>query len=473
LKIKTGEAPMNTIFSRFATGLVLTLCLSLSAHGNEASGGKDGSFRDLTLPGLLETALKTHEDLKNVESQVERARAMLRKTRGLNYPTLDFQAQGGREKIDKEYGADTNMSRYDAALRANQLVTDFGKTREIIARAQMALEQAEVRLASKRQQVMQEGITAYINIIKARERLRSARRSEDRIKELTGVEETLVEKKAGLSSDLLQAKSQLAGAMALRVQAQGELSMALNRFQAVFSFSPGLPEIDRFSEIAFPFEKLPMTLEEAESQAQKQNPELRVTLYDTHLAQQEIEIAKTAFFPQLNLFAEAQSKENDDGLEGYKNELSAGLEFRYNLYRGGADQAELSSAVAGHQAMAYSVQYVRRLISEQVRNSWEQLSILRQRSELLKQQAEIVENFLELAKKERTMGTRSLLDVLNGEINFINASAAAIAANQDTKIAAFNLFFAMGSLEMDLLETETADLSRPVAWIDPVLVSHD
>jgi adhesin transport system outer membrane protein len=261
--------------------------------------------------------------------------------------------------------------------------------------------------------------------------------------------------------------------MALRVQAQGELSMALNRFQAVFSFSPGLPEIDRFSEIAFPFEKLPMTLEEAESQAQKQNPELRVTLYDTHLAQQEIEIAKTAFFPQLNLFAEAQSKENDDGLEGYKNELSAGLEFRYNLYRGGADQAELSSAVAGHQAMAYSVQYVRRLISEQVRNSWEQLSILRQRSELLKQQAEIVENFLELAKKERTMGTRSLLDVLNGEINFINASAAAIAANQDTKIAAFNLFFAMGNLEMDLLETETVHLSRPVAWIDPVLVSHD
>jgi adhesin transport system outer membrane protein len=57
-----------------------------------------------------------------------------------------------------------------------------------------------------------------------------------------------------------------------------------------------------------------------------------------------------------------------------------------------------------------------------------------------------------LAKKERKMGTRSLLDVLNGEVNFINASAAAIAANQDTKIAAFNLFFAMGNIGMELLE---------------------
>jgi adhesin transport system outer membrane protein len=365
------------------------------------------------------------------------------------------------------------MNRYDASLRANQLITDFGKTREMIIRSQMVLEQAEVRVASKRQQILREGITAFINIIKAREKLKSARRSENRIKELTGVEETLVEKKAGLSSDLLQAKSQLAGAMALRVQSQGELSMAMNRFQAVFSFTPDLSKVEKFSDVAFPMEKLPLTLEDAVLHAQKQNPELLVTLYDVHLAKQEIEIARTAFFPQLNFFAQAQSKENDDGLEGYKNELSAGLELRYNLFRGGSDKAELKSAMAGHQASSHSVEHVRKLITEQVSNSWEQLSILRQREQLLKQQADIVENFLELAKKERTMGTRSLLDVLNGEINHINASAAAIAANQDTKIAAFNLFFAMGSLDLCLLEMETSKTSQPVAWLDSEFLSYD
>lgn len=135
-----------------------------------------------------------------------------------------------------------------------------------------------------------------------------------------------------------------------------------------------------------------------------------------------------------------------------KNELSAGMEFRYNLFRGGADQAELKSAIANNQAASYYTRYVQRIIREQVSNSWEQLSILRNRAELLKQQADIVENFLVLAKKERKMGTRSLLDVLNGEVNYINASAAAIAANQDTKIAAFNLFFAMGDMGLDLLE---------------------
>ncbi len=443
---------MYKIILHLASVFFLIFCLSMSAYGKDSSREANNAPVDLTLTSLLENVLQTHEDIKKFESQVEGARAQHRKTRGLYYPTLDLRADGGRERIDREFGSDTVMNRYDASLRSNQLITDFGKTRNMIDRSMLFIEQAEARLASKRQQVLQEGILAYINMIKARDRLKSARRSENRIKQLTGIEKTLVEKKAGLSSDLLQVKSQLAGAMALRVQAEGDLSIAKNRFQAVFFHTPDSTEIEQLTDIPFPHNQLPVTLEDAVSLAQKQNPELLITLYDTQLAQKDIDIARTAFYPQLNLFAEARGTDNDDGIEGYKNELSAGMEFRYNLFRGGADQAELTSALANKQAASYYTRYVQRIIREQVSNSWEQLSILRHRAELLKQQADIVENFLLLAKKERKMGTRSLLDVLNGEVNHINASAAAIAANQDTKIAAFNLFFAMGNIGIDLLE---------------------
>jgi TolC family type I secretion outer membrane protein len=443
---------MYKIISTFVSVFFLIFCLSAIASGDDNSLETNSAPVDLTLPGLLETVLQTHEDIKKFESQVERARAQHQKTQALYYPTLDLRADGGRERVDREFGSDTVMNRYDASLRANQLITDFGKTQNMINRSMILIEQAEARLASKRQQIVREGILAYINLVKARDRLASARKSESRIKELTGIEKTLVEKKAGLSSDLLQVKSQLAGAMALRVQAEGDLSIAKNRFQAVFSHTPDRSEIEQFTNIAFPHSKIPHSMEEAVSVAQKQNPELLITLYDTQLAKKDIDIAQTAFYPQLNLFAQARGTDNDDGIEGYKNELTAGMEFRYNLFRGGADQAELKSAMASNQAAAYYTRYVQRIIREQVSNSWDQLSILHNRAELLKQQADIVENFLALAKKERKMGTRSLLDVLNGEVNYINASAAAIAANQDTKIAAFNLFFAMGNIGLDLLE---------------------
>ena len=90
------------------------------------------------------------------------------------------------------------------------------------------------------------------------------------------------------------------------------------------------------------------------------------------------------------------------------------------------------------------------MVREQVRNSWVQLATLRQTQELLYQQADILKNFLGLAKKERKMGTRSLLDVLNGEVNYINAQGTAIAAREDTKIAAYNLLFSMGLMNLDL-----------------------
>ncbi len=441
---------MKKIFPAYLTFFFFMFCLSMNAYGDASSQSTNASHP--TLRGWLITVLKNHEEIKSFESQVEQASARYSQSKGLYYPTMDLRADGGREKINKEFSADTEENRYNITLRANQLITDFGKTQDSIARSGVLLDQANARLESKRQQVLLQGITAYINIVKARERLKLSRQSEARIKELTGIEKTLVEKQAGLSSDVLQAKSQLAGAMALRVQAEGDLSIARNRFQVIFSHALDTTEIEQLTDIEAPFKKLPVMLEEAVSTAQKQNPELMVALYNTQIAEKDIDIAKAAFYPQLNLYAEALKKDNDAGIKGYSDELSAGVEFRYNLFNGGMDRAALKSALANKNASSYNAEYVQKIIREQVNNSWEQLSILKQRSDLLEQQAEIVENFLILAKKERKMGTRSLLDVLNGEINYINSVASSIATRQDTKIAAYNLFFAMGNINLELFE---------------------
>ena len=443
---------MNKLISNFLVIIFFTFCLSMNASGDDGSQTQKKLTPELSLKNLLIQVINNHEEIKSFKSQVEQAKELYLKSKGLYYPTLDLVADGGREKIDKEYYTDTNENRYNITLRANQLITDFGKTQDIIARSGVSLEQAKARLESSRQQLMFEGIKAYINVVRARERLKSARLSEARIKELTGIEETLVEKKAGLSSDVLQVKSQLAGAMALRVEAQGELNFAKNRFQAVFYHNLSDKEIAYIKDIEFPHKQLPLKLENAVAIALKKNPELLITMYNTQLAQKDIDIAKKAFYPRFNLFAEAVSKENDAGEDGYRNELSGGVELRYNLFSGGRDRAELKSALASKNAASYHTGYVQKIIKEQVSNTWEQLSVLKQRAELLKQQADIVENFLLLAKKERKMGTRSLLDVLNGEINYINSIATSIAATQDTKIAAYNLFFAMGNINLQLFE---------------------
>ena len=94
--------------------------------------------------------------------------------------------------------------------------------------------------------------------------------------------------------------------------------------------------------------------------------------------------------------------------------------------------------------------------------------MLKQKQLLLDQQANILNNFLSIAKKERKMGTRSLLDVLMGEVNYINAQGNAIAAREDTKIAAYNLLFSMGAISLDLFKNYQVEQLNDVT-IKPIL----
>ncbi|MCF8113617.1 MAG: TolC family protein [Desulfotignum sp.] len=429
--------------------ILLTTCIISTTNVNTAFCAEPFNTNPYY---LLTQVLENHEEIKNFKHQVESSQAALKSSQGQYYPKVNLYGDTGWEKIEKEYSQDTEETRHNVTLRATQLITDFGRTLTTIDQERVQMHQNKTRLDAVRQQILQEGISAYISIVRARDRLKTAIRSENRIKELTGIEESLVEKGAGLSSDVLQAKSQLAGAKALKVSAQGELITARNRFQAIFYHYPTDEEIEQFMEIPFPESAIPETLDTAIETALNNNLQIAVTQQDVDLQKNEVKLSKTAFYPTLHLFAEAVNADDDDGTLGYRRDYAAGIEFNYNLFNGGSDYAALKSATAGADAAQSHLAHARKLVQEQVSNGWEQLFILRQRFQLLDNQTDILKNFLELAKKERKMGTRSLLDVLNGEVNYINAQGNAIAAREDIKIAAFNLLFSMGTIHLDLLE---------------------
>ncbi|MBA3009451.1 MAG: TolC family protein [Proteobacteria bacterium] len=425
---------------------------SLTAFGQDTTKSPEASAFNPDIRQLLTGLLENHEEIKTFRHRVESAQALLRQSQGLYYPRLDLYGDAGYEKIEKQYGVkNSEEDRHSVTLRGTQLITDFGKTTHTIGRDQTFLEQAQARLDAISQQMIRDGIVAYINIVRARERLKIANRSEGRIKEVTGIEKALVKKGAGLSSDVLQAKSQLAGAMAIRVEAAGELEMAKNKFHSIFYHYPTADEIEMFREIANPDAFIPDNLENAIATAMEHNPEIKITTYDVNVTQKDIKISKSSYYPTLSLYGEAVNAHDNDGQAGYRRDYSAGVEFSYNLYSGGSDKAAIMAALANNNAAATHLGFAKKLVTEQVRNSWELLMTLTQRNELLDQQADILKNFLELAKKERKMGTRSLLDVLNGEVNYINAQGNAIAAREDTKNAAFNLLFSMGRMNIDLL----------------------
>jgi len=278
-----------------------------------------------------------------------------------------------------------------------------------------------------------------------------ASRSEETIKEQTGMEETLVEHGAGLSSDILQTKAQLARARALKVSVEGELLLARNRFKAVYGYYPDQKEITGYETPKGPFHKLPATLDKAVEYAIENNPRIKSEKYNVKIADQELKFSNSKFWPKVNLFAEAVRRENDQAVLGIRTEELVGAELTFNLFNGGSDRAAVKAAMSSRVETRNILGENIKLVEEQVRNAWQNLEISREKHKYLSNQTEILGEFLKLARKERKLGTRSLLDVLTGEVEYINAVSESVASEIETIKAAYNLLYTMGNLTMDTL----------------------
>jgi adhesin transport system outer membrane protein len=158
-------------------------------------------------------------------------------------------------------------------------------------------------------------------------------------------------------------------------------------------------------------------------------------------AEAALDTANAQFYPSLNAFWEYWRKENDQGQKDtVQLEQRFGVEYSYNLLNGGGDMQAVKAATHDRDAGVSSLKDMARTVRERIQTAWQNLLTARSRAEW----------FLELARKERTLGNRSLLDVLAAETDFYNAQIQLVGAEYDQMIEAYNLLYAMGRLELDL-----------------------
>ena len=99
-------------------------------------------------------------------------------------------------------------------------------------------------------------------------------------------------------------------------------------------------------------------------------------------------------------------------------------------------------------AASNQMQDARTLVEEQAKNTFEQLQVAQENAGFLDNQANIAGEFLALAREERQLGRRSLIDVLSGETAEINALSDAETAKSQVAITAYTLLFILGKLDV-------------------------
>ncbi len=439
----TGMLPALKQFTKLTA-------LSLLAGGCVLAYAPSAS-RAEGLETLLPYVIENHDRVRASKSSLTAARNRAREALGGWYPTFSQTANAGHETQENDGGADTRtgFSEYDFSL--TQLLWDFGSTNASIDKARLEVEAARFDLIETRQSLILEAITAYMNTIRSNAALGFAKESEENIRRQTGLEEALVGLGSGFSTDVLQAKTQLAGAQARRAQSEGGLVNALNRFQAVYGRKPD--SIEALAPVPYPAAFLPLSLTQATDIALETNPSLKNAILDADIAKEDVRIARADnFAPKIEASAERKLKKNVGGTIGPKQESLAKVEMTFDFNLGFTAVNTLRASESDLSASTYTAADTRRSIEEQVSNAWQQLETAKQTASHLNNQANIAAAFLELARNERQLGRRSLIDVLSGETNLINAKSDALSAETDVLLAAYGLLAATGQLEYDVVK---------------------
>lgn len=404
-----------------------------------------------TMKEAISQLVTEHNRIQAAEAGLAAANERIRVSLGKWFPQANVTAYAGKQRRENADTLITRLTAQELDLQITQLIWDFGESNAEIREARLRHERSRELLESTLQEIILEGVTAYLNLKRAEEVMKYATQSEANIKRQTEMENTRVKKGLGYSTDVLQAKTQLLGAQARRVRAEGGVIRARNRAVAVFNRPADT--ISALPMVATPFGLLPATLKEAEQIALETNPTLRASLINVRIAKERVagDRAK-GFFPTLNAVLESQYKDNVDGIRNYRDERIAKIELTFPFNLGFTSLNSLEAARQDNRAASEQYEHNKDLIMEDTNNAWNDLDTARRNAELLRDQADIVAEFLILARKEQQMGRRSLLDVLAGETSLINAQSDAAVAESEIAVSAFTLLQAMGKLDISVID---------------------
>ena len=413
-----------------------------------------------TFSDQLQNVIDTHKRIAATRASVDSLKEGALVSKKALWPELSATAFKGHENRNNAEGtANTRLAITEFDFTITHPIDVWYAKGSAVEISQLQIQQGELGLQQTIQSVTLEAITATINLNAAMLIEEYARTSVSNIKEQAKLEDAKVTKGAGLTTDVLQAKIQLAGAEARLTLSAGALAQAVNRYRAVFGYEP--PTKENMPSIGLPLSRLPSTKAECVGLALANNFQIKTLRSAEQLARTSIRQTRaTQLAPDLNLVVDSKFKDNISGIKGRTNEWIAKLELKYNFNVAGAAFNNINSTEYNLIATSNQLQDATNLIEEQAKNTFEQFEITRQNAAFLENQANISGEFLALAREERRLGTRSLIDVLSGETAEINALSDAEAANSQVAIAAYTLLFIIGELTVEAVEADdTAALS--------------
>ncbi|MGH9684370.1 MAG: TolC family protein [Candidatus Acidiferrales bacterium] len=426
-------------------GLVIAAIVSLEVFGAVRLAAQ--TVQNLTLAQAEKIAIQNHPQVQAAQYIAAAASARVGEQRSNYFPTADGSATGVKAENDSRIaaGALNNpiiFNRFADGIEVRQLVTDFGRTHELVKSSELHAKAEDVNVTTARADVLLRVDEAYFALLKAQSVLQVANETvKDR--QLVSDQITTLAKndlKSGL--DVSFANVDLSQAQLLLVQARNDVQAS----NAELSAALGYADERRFLLVESPLPPAPLgSLADFIQQALRNRPELLSQQLDVLSAQTYATAERDLWFPKLSAAGAAGLTPIHDSTLAPRY-AAAGFNLNIPIFNGhlfGSLRAEANAQARAQQ------QYLRAEqdgVVRDVQKAWLNANSGYQRLGLTDQLLAQASKALDLAQARYKLGLSSIVELSQAQLNKTEAEIAQTSAKYDYQAELSALNYQAGAL---------------------------
>jgi TolC family type I secretion outer membrane protein len=409
-----------------------------------------------TLHEALATAYRTSPDLREARAALRVVDEGLPQALGGWRPTVAVTASGGAKRSDTSRTASQTLAPVSAQLDITQPLYSGGETVAETRQAENLVLASRADLMTAEQQVLLDGVTAYMNVLRDQARVQLNVNNEQVLRRQLEATTDRFEVGEVTRTDVAQAEARLARALAERLQAQGQLAVSRATYEHVIGKAP------ENLVAAPPLPSLPATLRDGLGIGLEENSELVSANFTERAASDAVTVAFAEILPSLDLKGQVV-RSNETSLEGVWSESESLLaQVTIPIYQAGVVHSQVREAKQFRNQRRIQVEQVRRQTVELITQAWEVFGTARSNVKARLEEVRANEIALEGVRQEAAVGSRTTLDVLDAGQELLDARVALVVAERIEYVAGFTLLSAIGRLTV-------AGLGITVETYDPTV----
>ncbi len=404
----------------------------------------------LTLPQATAMAIQSHPQIAAAQDTAASAGQHITESRAAYYPVVDGELTGSQGLYQSRLGAGTLSSsqlfnRFGQGLQITQLVTDFGRTKNLVAQSQYQAQAAAQNTQATVYDVVLGVNQGYFGVLMAQAYVTVANETVRARQTLTDQITALANASLKSQLDVSFAAVNLSEAKLLLIRSQD----AVDRAYADLARAIGQDQVVRYQLAAVSSPGAPPdSPDPLITEAIQNRPELRNLQLQLQGAQSFEQAEADLSHPSVSFIAVGGGLPylgQDPRVAPYGYE-GAALNVDIPIFNGHLFSARRQAAHYEAQAAGEHVRNLRQQVERDVRTAWISASTAWQRIPVTDEFVKQAQLALVLAQGRYNLGLASIVEITQSQLNLTQAQIENVSATYDYQTAYAQLQYTIGSL---------------------------